>query len=114
MKVGIVGSRSLVVYDLENYLPDECDKIISGGAVGIDKCAADYAAKKGIELEEFLPDYEKYGKAAPIVRNKLIADASDLVIAFWDGCSKGTKMIIEYCNKTGKKCVVTKIRRLYE
>ncbi len=114
MKVGIVGSRSLMVYDLENYIPAECEIIISGGAIGIDRCAADYAIKKGIELEEILPDYPKYGRAAPIVRNKIIADKSDLVIAFWDGNSKGTKMVIEYCKKTNKLCVVTKIPKWRE
>ena len=109
MKVGIVGSRNLEVYDLENYIPAECEKIISGGAVGIDKCAADYAIKKDIELEEILPDYKKYGRAAPIVRNKIIVDKSDIIFAFWDGCSKGTKMVIEYCKKTDKPCVITKM-----
>lgn len=109
MKVGIVGSRNLMIYDLENYLPKECEKIISGGAVGIDRCAAEYAIRHGIDLEEFLPDYKKYGRAAPIVRNKIIVDASDMVIAFWDGSSKGTKMVIEYCEKTDKKCVVVKV-----
>jgi len=36
------------------------------------------------------------------VRNKLIVDSADFVIAFWDGESKGTKSVIEYCKKQGK------------
>lgn len=109
MIIGVIGSRDLMVDKLEKYIPVGCDKIVSGGAVGIDKCAADYARKQGIELLEILPDYKKYGKAAPILRNKTIVDESHLVIAFWNGSSKGTKMVIEYCRKTNKPCTVIKM-----
>ena len=109
MIIGVIGSRDLVVDELEKYIPPECEKIVSGGAVGIDKCAADYARKHGIELLEILPDYRKYGKAAPILRNKTIVDESNIVIAFWNGHSKGTKMVIEYCRKTNKLCTVIKM-----
>ena len=54
-------------------------KIVSGGAVGIDKCAEEYARIKGIELVEFLPDYKKYGKVAPIL-NELEEQISEIVI----------------------------------
>jgi hypothetical protein len=36
------------------------------------------------------------------VRNKLIVDSADFVLAFWDGKSKDTKSVIEYCKKQGK------------
>ena len=110
MKVGIVGSRKLVIKNLEKYIPMECKKIISGGAVGIDRCAAEYANNSNVELQEFFPDYKKYGRAAPIVRNKMIADEADVIIAFWDGSSKGTKMVIDYCKKTNKPCTVVIIQ----
>lgn len=109
MKIGVVCSRNLTVNRLDKYIPSGCKKIVSGGAAGIDKCAAEYAIRQGIELLEILPDYKKYGKAAPILRNKIIVDESDLVIAFWNGHSKGTKMIIEYCKKINKVCTVVKM-----
>ena len=109
MIIGVIGSRDLKVDKLEKYIPGGCEKIVSGGAVGIDECAADYARKQGIELLEILPDYKKYGKAAPILRNKTIVDESDVVIAFWNGHSKGTKMVIEYCKKVNKLCTVVKM-----
>ena len=109
MIIGVVGSRELTVDELGKYVPSGCKKIVSGGAIGIDKCAAEYARRQGIELSEILPDYEKYGKAAPILRNKIIVDEADLVIAFWNGYSKGTKMVIEYCEKTNKMCTVVKL-----
>ena len=106
MKVAIVGSRSISVNNLHKYLPEEVSEIVSGGARGIYNCAAEYAAENGIKLTEFLPEYSKYGKGAPIVRNKQIADYADLVLAFWDGKSKGTLSVIKYCEKIGKKCIV--------
>ena len=64
------------------------EEIVSGGAVGVDFCAAEYAKKKGLRLTEFLPQYGRYGRAAPIVRNKKIVDYADKIIVFWDGSSK--------------------------
>lgn len=106
MKVAIIGSRNMTVRDLGAYLPDGVTEIVSGGAKGIDTCAADYAAAHGIKLTVFLPDYEHYGKAAPIKRNQQIVDHADIVIAFWDGESKGTKNVIETCKKQNKKVTV--------
>ena len=36
------------------------------------------------------------------MRNKLIVDSADFVLAVWDGKSKGTKSVIDYCKKQGK------------
>lgn len=102
MKVAIVGSRTREIFNLEDYLPEGVDTIISGGAVGMDRCAARYAHKHGIRLIEILPDYKSYGRAAPIKRNVEIIEAADLVIAFWDGKSKGTEFVIKHCKKINK------------
>ena len=53
MKVAIIGSRGREVYEFEKYLPAECKEIISGGAKGIDSCAAEYARRKGLVLPNF-------------------------------------------------------------
>lgn len=55
-----------------------------------------------MKFKEFLPEYEKYGRRAPLVRNDLIIDYADAVIAFWDGKSKGTKYVIDRCKKVNK------------
>jgi hypothetical protein len=57
MKIAIVGSRGLTVNDLEKYLPEDVTEVVSGGAKGIDTCAAEYAKKAGLKLTEFLPEY---------------------------------------------------------
>ena len=106
MKVAIIGSRTLRVENLEKYLPDGITEIVSGGAKGIDTQAREYAQNNNISLKEFLPEYTKYGKSAPLKRNLQIIAYADYVVAFWDGASKGTKFVIDACEKQGKKITV--------
>lgn len=102
MKVAVIGSRGLAVCHLEKYLPEGTTEIVSGGAKGVDTCARAYALKHGIRMTEFLPDYKKYGRGAPLKRNLQIIAYSDLVLAFWDGKSRGTRHVIENCRRMGK------------
>ena len=99
MRVAVIGSRGLQVNDLGKYLPDEVTEIISGGARGVDTSAREYATEHGLKLTEYLPEYNKYGRSAPLKRNITIIENADLVLAFWDGSSKGTKYVIENCKK---------------
>ena len=108
MKVAIIGSRGLNL-DISPYIPPETTTIISGGAKGIDRLAAQYARRNGIPLIEFLPDYEAHGHAAPFVRNRQIAESADMVIAIWDGCSKGTIYTLKYASKIGKRVKIYEI-----
>ncbi len=106
MKIAIIGSRGLKEIDLEKYIPDNVSEIVSGGAKGVDTMAKNFANSKGIKLTEFLPEYEKYGRAAPLKRNLEIIDYADEVIAFWDGKSRGTKFVIDNSIKKNKKIKV--------
>ena len=99
MKIAIIGSRGLHVNDLERYLPDDVTEIVSGVARGIDSDARAYAQVHGIPLKEFLPDYERFGRSAPLKRNLEIIAYADVVLAFWDGQSRGTKYVIDHCRK---------------
>lgn len=101
MRVAVVGSRGLCVPELGKYLPDCVTEIVSGGAKGIDACAREYALAAGIKLTEYLPEYEKYGNAAPLKRNITIIENADLVLALWDGASRGTRHIIDSCTSRG-------------
>lgn len=105
MKIAIVGSRGINVSNISDYVTD-ADEIVSGGAKGVDTCAAEYAKGNDIKLTEFLPEYERYGRAAPIIRNKKIVDYADKVVVFWDGSSKGTLSVIKYAEKIGKGCTI--------
>ena len=99
MRVAIIGSRNITSLDLSKYVPEGVTEIVSGGAKGVDTLAKEYAVKQMLELTEFLPEYSKYGKAAPLKRNITIIEHADLVLAFWDGKSKGTKFVIDQCTK---------------
>ena len=99
MKVAVIGSRTVKVENLSPYLPQETTEIVSGGAKGIDTCAKQYAIEHSIPYTEFLPDYQRYRRGAPLRRNLEIIAYADLVLAFWDGQSKGTKFVIEQCKK---------------
>ena len=111
MKLAVIGSRELVVGfdELKKHIGEDVDELVSGGARGIDTCAQRYARENGIKMTEFLPEYERYGRAAPIVRNRQIAEYADEVLAFWDGKSRGTKSAISYFEKLGKKVTVIKL-----
>ena len=101
MHVAVIGSRGLTVTNLSAYLPPGTTQIVSGGAVGIDACARQYALRNGIALAEFLPEYERYGSNAPLRRNIAVVLNSDLVLAFWDGRSPGTESVIHQCRRLG-------------
>lgn len=101
MKVAVIGSRGLSVTDLGRYLPKNTTEIVSGGAKGVDTSAREYALSHGIKLTEFLPEYTRFGRSAPLKRNITIIEYSDIVLAFWDGKSRGTKFVIDNCRKLG-------------
>lgn len=99
MKIAIVSSRNINVDNIEEYLPKNITEIVSGGAKGVDTCAKKYALEKGIKFTEFIPQYDHYKKYAPLKRNIDIIEYSDKILIFWDGKSRGTKFVIEECEK---------------
>lgn len=101
MKVAVIGSRGLCVSDLGKYLPENTTEIVSGGAKGVDTSAREYALSHGIKLTEFMPEYTRFGRSAPLKRNISIIEYADIVLAFWDGKSRGTKFVIDNCRKLG-------------
>ncbi len=107
MKLAIVGSRNFTDYNkfldiVQKYFREEIDEIISGGAYGADSLAYRFAKNWKIPFQEFTPNWEKYGKKAGIIRNQKIVDRADIVIAFWDGFSKGTKDTLNKAEQSKK------------
>ena len=110
MKIAVVGSRDFkdedfIIETLHNetkFLPPEGYIIISGGAKGVDTIAENFAKEMDLKTKIFLPDWNRYGKRAGFLRNELIINEADKVIAFWDGSSKGTKHSIDLAIKAGK------------
>ena len=106
MKLAIVGSRGINNIDIGTYIQEVPTEIISGGAKGVDTLAAEYAIRNNIKLTEFLPDYKRYGRGTPIIRNSQIVESCDKLIAFWDGKSRGTLSSINLAKKLGKELQV--------
>lgn len=105
MKVLVCGSRTWSDADAVRErlleLPPE-SVVIHGGARGADVMAATTATALGLSEQAFLPDWRRLGKRAGIVRNlEMLDEAPDLVIAFWDGDSIGTKHTIDEAKRRG-------------
>lgn len=88
---------------------DNLDKIriVSGTARGADQLGEQYAKLVGYEVSKFPADWDGLGKRAGYVRNAemakyAMADGNyGVLIAFWDGKSKGTKHMIDLAEKNG-------------
>lgn len=73
----------------------------------------EYAKAKGLRLTVFSPEYSKYGRYAPLKRNEQIIDYADMIIAFWDGISHGTKYTIETAEKRSKPLYIKPMSGIY-
>lgn len=130
MRIIIAGSRSFDDYELlvsecnrifkqlsdEGLLTGKIDlnipdmEIISGKARGADTLGEEFAKDYGIKIKQFVPDWDGLGKRAGYVRNADMAlyakEDNGVLIAFYDGESKGTKHMIDLAKKHGLKVFV--------
>lgn len=116
-KIAIIGSRSFNEYNKVKEvlniaikkLKDKDIMIVSGGAKGADTLGEQYADDNNYKKNIIKPNWIKYGKIAGMIRNTEIIENSDLVIAFWDGKSPGTKDSISKAKNFNKKLIVVNI-----
>jgi hypothetical protein len=109
MKVAVCGPRWVQKIDLESVLPEATSTIVSGGARGVDTLAENFARQRGLKTIIHYPDYKRYGRRAPLVRNSLIVEDADQVIAFWDGVSRGTHDTIKKAERKGKPVLIVSV-----
>lgn len=101
LRVIIAGGRDFKDYDLLKFTCDHILKgqenvqIVSGKASGADTLGEIYAKEKSFSIAEFPADWDKYGKSAGYRRNSDMATYGNVLIAFWDGKSRGTKHMID-------------------
>lgn len=117
MKTIIAGSRSCLDYSVvkkavrlsieSGFQFPTC--IVSGGAKGVDTLGEKFADEFGISKEIYLAEWDKYGRRAGYIRNEEMAKVSDSLIAIWDGCSRGTKHMIDLAKKYNLRVYVYKI-----
>jgi hypothetical protein len=109
-RVIIAGSRSFSNYEL---LREHClfmfqEKmrthrviIVSGHAHGADTLGERFAKEQGLTVELHPAKWRVLGKAAGLIRNAEMARASDGLIAFWGGKSRGTAHMISFARRRG-------------
>ena len=109
----IAGSRdfsnyTIVKKSLKNFLISKqtSDKptIICGMARGADMLGYRLAKEFKLPLKEFPADWSRFGKCAGYIRNEQMAKyaqehGNGVLFAFWDGRSKGTKLMIGLAKK---------------
>ena len=105
MRVIVCGSRRWrdrdMIADRLADLPVE-STIVHGAAGGADTIAAQEAEKLGLLLDPHPAEWELYGKRAGYLRNRKMAElGADLVIAFWDGRSRGTMHMVDLAEEYG-------------
>ena len=116
MKLAIIGSRGFTDYDflkksVTHFLKHNslaCTHIVSGGAKGADTLGHRFAMEHQLEMIVFKPDWKRFGKRAGYIRNTDIIENSDIVIAFWDGISPGTKDSIDKALNLNKQVIIKK------
>lgn len=116
MKLIIAGSRDLspTVTDLEylfNIIIGGVDnkrfkEIVSGCAKGVDTSGELLAKKYQIPIKKFKADWDKYGKAAGPIRNKMMADYADMAIILINDLSKGSLNMIQHMNSLNKPHII--------
>lgn len=112
MRVAVIGSRGypherLVRRFVETLARKDPETIlVSGGARGVDHWAEDEARHRGLKVEIYPADWENLGRGAGFARNTTIVENSDVVVAFWDGKSRGTLDSIKKARQAGKRLYV--------
>lgn len=135
MILSISGSRKLTDYDyfrskLHTYFPDPSviDHVVTGDAEGTDSLAVKYAIEEirvpvkvwGIKanyklshpLIEYIPP-KAGGKQYIHIRNGFIAQAGDLLLAYWVPHSKGTNSTIKQAKSFGNDIIIINARAIY-
>ncbi len=114
--IGVVGSRGFDNYELlkrwlDSLVGEDGCGIVSGGARGADSLGERYADEHEFEKHIILPNWMKYGRSAGFKRNVEIVGRSDIIVAFWDTRSAGTKHSIDTATQMRKPVIVVSYGR---
>ena len=121
--LAVIGSRSIIDKELIrvnlDYLINSLIKvglttkdkliILSGGAKGVDRLAAQYASDSNILNINILPNWNLLGEKAGFVRNENIIKYSHRIIAFQSNNSPGTQNGINHAIRMKKKLNIVNI-----
>ena len=109
-KIAVVGGRQFSDYVTLSHvlIPLLPFTLISGGARGADLLSERFADEYQLEKIIYKPNWDKYGRAAGFIRNSQIISDAEVLVAFWDGTSKGTKDSIDRANKKNIPVITVK------
>jgi predicted Rossmann fold nucleotide-binding protein DprA/Smf involved in DNA uptake len=107
VRVAIVGSRRFSdpkrVIEYVKSLPPRAS-IITGSASGVDAAATKAARAKGVPIQVLHASFDELADASKsAARNQKLVDACDVLVAFWDGASKGTRATVDRALDSGKE-----------
>lgn len=110
-RVVVAGSRSIsdttmIFAKLDSIMRNKLQThevtIISGCAKGPDTIGEEWARKSHLKVDLIPADWDRDGRSAGMIRNKIMCDTADAVIAFHDGKSSGTKNMIDIATRAKK------------
>lgn len=117
-RVIIAGGRDFNDYlllreTMDNLLQNITEEIVvvCGQARGADTLGEQYAKERGYRVDYYPADWKRYGKRAGYLRNEQMAQNADALVAFWDGKSRGTKLMIELAKQYGLKVRVQRYEK---
>lgn len=106
-KVIVAGGRAFTdearvrceLLQYKDTVDDMVLEVVCGEARGADTLGRVIAEEQGWPIASFPADWNHHGRAAGPIRNKQMAEYADVLMAFWDGKSKGTKGMIDLALK---------------
>lgn len=102
MKLVITGGRNqhLTAENLAQLdTIENVTELVSGHASGVDQDAEKWAKNNNIPVKIFLPNWQRYGRAAGPIRNREMAAYADVLVAFSGGA--GTQNMLSEAKKVG-------------
>jgi predicted Rossmann fold nucleotide-binding protein DprA/Smf involved in DNA uptake len=107
VRVAIVGSRHFSeperVTEYVNELPPRAS-IITGSASGVDAAATKAARARELAVRVLPAGFDEIADPSrSAARNQRLVDACDVLVAFWDGRSAGTRATVDRALEAGKE-----------
>ena len=100
-RVIIAGGRDFDDYRLLSETMDSLLRniteeiiVVCGKTRGADTLGEKYAKERGYRVDYYPADWKRFGKRAGYLRNEQMAQNADALVAFWDGESRGTNLMI--------------------
>lgn len=108
MRVIVAGTRYVESHELvaRAILDSGFDVtlLVSGGQItyrdgvpvgGVDWLGECWALDRGLPIKRYFAQWGRYGRRAGPIRNKLMSENADALVAVWDYKSRGTRDMIE-------------------